>query len=80
MQKQSLFARHVARDLSPAAPPGTAASETKKTKRQLTARSTAKSIPSTPNTPKKKNAVTNGKNTDIGDEVGPSRPSPSVRE
>ena len=52
MQKHSLFARIEARDLSPAAPPTTAGSETKKSaKRQFSSRSMAKSPSVTPTTP-----------------------------
>ena len=64
MQKHSAFARIEARDISPAAPPSTPGSETKKSRRPMTARSTAKSSLPTPNTPQKTPNSSNSKEVD----------------
>ena len=64
MQKHSAFARIEARDISPAAPPSTPGSETKKSRRHMTARSTAKSSLPTPTTPQKTPNFSNSKEVD----------------
>ena len=70
MQKHSAFARIEARDISPAAPPSTPGNETKKSRRPMTARSTAKSGLPTPTTPQKNPSGSNSKIEDgDGNEV-----------
>ena len=64
MQKHSAFARIEARDLSPAAPPATPGSETKKSKRQQTARSTPKPSSASPTTPQKSTNSPSGRKFD----------------
>ena len=72
MQKHSAFARIEARDISPAAPPSTPGSETKKSRRPVTARSNAKSGIPTPTTPQK---ALNSPNSKMADDGGKNSPA-----
>ena len=80
MQKHSAFARIEARDLSPAAPPATPGSETKKSKRQQTARSTTKPSSATLTTPEKSNNLPSQRKVDGNgsDVVSPGNVTPVV--
>ena len=72
MQKHSAFARIEARDISPAAPPSTPGSETKKSRRPMTARSNAKSGIPTPTTPQK---TPNSPNSKLAGDSGKNSPA-----
>ena len=72
MQKHSAFARIEARDISPAAPPSTPGSETKKSRRPMTARSNVKSGIPTPTTPQKTPSSPNNKRVDDSGKNSPA--------
>ena len=82
MQKHSAFARVVARELSPAAPPATPGSDTTKSKRPQTTRSTVKSSSATPGTPQKTTNSTNGKTVggNGSDAISSGNVTPIVRK
>ena len=64
IQKHSAFARNVAKELLPAAPPATPGSDGKLSKRQQTARSTTKTSSGTPTTPQKSPNLNRGEKAD----------------
>ena len=77
MQKQSLFKRVVARELSPAAPPTYSGNDTNKSKKQFSARNAMKG--STPtSSPQKLPILTNGKNVGSNAAMSPSNNGPEV--
>ena len=78
MQKNSQFVRTETRDLLPAAPPATPASDAKKSARQASARNVNKSSIPTPNTNSRKtpNVTKPGINTQ--DEISSQNGSPKV--
>ena len=77
MQKQSLFKRVVARELSPAAPPTYSGNDTNKSKKQFSARNAIKG--STPtSSPQKLPIQMNGKIEGSNVAMSPSNNGPEV--